>query len=102
MSATAHLPQIAKIASTPNTVAYETITATPSSPHIGAEIGNIDLRRPLSNKQVTELQDAFARYQVIFFRELKSRSAAVSCRILWRAILWSGWRLGGNVTGWSR
>jgi taurine dioxygenase len=71
MSATAHLPQIAKIASIPKTVAYETITATPSSPHIGAEIGNIDLTRPLSNKQVTELHDAFARYQVIFFRDQK-------------------------------
>jgi taurine dioxygenase len=71
MSATAHLPQIAKIASTPKTVAYETITATPSSPQIGAEIGNIDLTRPLSNKQVSELHDAFARYQVIFFRDQK-------------------------------
>jgi taurine dioxygenase len=71
MSATAHLPQIAKIASIPKTVAYETITATPSSPHIGAEIGNIDLTGPLSNKQVTELHDAFVRYQVIFFRDQK-------------------------------
>ena len=69
MSATAHLPQIAKIASIPKKVAYETITAAPSSPHIGAEIGNIDLTRPLSNKQVTELHDAFARYQVIFVNQ---------------------------------
>jgi taurine dioxygenase len=69
MSATAHLPQIAKIASIPAAVSYETITATPSSPHIGAEIGNIDLTRPLTNQQVTELHDAFARYQVIFFRD---------------------------------
>jgi hypothetical protein len=48
---------------------YETITVTPSSPHIGAEIGNIDLTKPLTNKQVAELHDAFARFQVIFFRD---------------------------------
>jgi len=71
MSATAHLPQIAKIASFPKTASYETITARPASPHIGAEIGGIDLTNPLSNQQVEELHDAFARYQVIFFRDQK-------------------------------
>jgi taurine dioxygenase len=71
MSATAHLPQIAKIASFPKTASYETITATPASPQIGAEIGGIDLTNPLSNQQVEELHDAFARYQVIFFRDQK-------------------------------
>jgi taurine dioxygenase len=71
MSATAHLPQIAKIASVARSVSYETITATPASPHIGAEIGAIDLTRPLGNKQVEELHDAFARYQVLFFRDQK-------------------------------
>src|SRR5437867_329534 len=71
MSATAHLPQIAKIASIPKPAAYETITATPASPHIGAEIGPIDLTKPLTNKEVEELHDAFARYQVIFFRNQK-------------------------------
>ena len=50
---------------------YETITAAPLSPHIGAEIGDIDLTQPLSNKQVDELHDAFARFQVIFFRDQK-------------------------------
>jgi len=69
MSATAHLPQIAKIASVAKAAAYETITATPASPHIGAEIGAVDLTRPLANKQVEELHDAFARYQVLFFRD---------------------------------
>ncbi len=71
MSGTAHLPQIAKIASIPQSVNYETISVTPTSPHIGAEIGRIDLTRPLSNKQVEELHDAFARYLVIFFRDQK-------------------------------
>lgn len=50
---------------------YETITVTPSSPHIGAEIGNIDLTQPLSNQQVSELHEAFARHLVIFFRDQK-------------------------------
>ena len=50
---------------------YETITVTPVSPHIGAEIGNIDLTRELSNQQVDELHRAFAQFQVIFFRNQK-------------------------------
>ena len=62
MSGTAHLPQIAKIASVAREIAYESITVAPMSPHIGAEIGGIDLTRPLANKQVEELHDAFARY----------------------------------------
>ena len=50
---------------------YEAITVEPLSPHIGAEIGNIDLTRPLPNKQVKELHQAFIQYQVIFFRDQK-------------------------------
>ena len=71
MSATAHLPQIAKIASVAKAMSYESIIAIPASPQIGAEIGALDLTRPLSNKQVEELHDAFARYQVLFFRDQK-------------------------------
>jgi taurine dioxygenase len=52
-------------------VNYETLTVTPSSPHIGAEIGDIDLTRPLANRQVAELHRAFAQYQVLFFRDQK-------------------------------
>ena len=69
MSGTAHLPQIAKIASVSAETHYETITATPLSPHIGAEIGRVDLTKPLSESQIVEIKDAFARYQVIFLRE---------------------------------
>ncbi len=47
----------------------QTITATPSTPHIGAEIGNIDLRKPLTNRQVEEVYQALLKYQVIFFRD---------------------------------
>jgi taurine dioxygenase len=50
---------------------YRSITATPASPHIGAEIGGVDLTRPLSDEQIAEIKDAFTRYQVIFFRDQK-------------------------------
>jgi len=50
-------------------MSYTSITATPISPHIGAEIGNVDLTQPLSDLQQRELHDAFIRYQVVFFRE---------------------------------
>ena len=53
------------------TEAYQTITVKKISPHIGAEIGNIDVTRPLSELQVKELHDAFHRHLVIFFRDQK-------------------------------
>src|SRR5437868_2017188 len=46
---------------------YEAISVTPCSPHIGAEIGDIDLTKPLSNQQVAELHQAFTDHLVIFF-----------------------------------
>jgi taurine dioxygenase len=48
---------------------YETIAVTPAAPHIGAEIGNIDLTKPLPERQVEELRDAWTRYLVLFFRD---------------------------------
>jgi taurine dioxygenase len=50
---------------------YETIQVTASTPNIGAEIEGIDLSRPLGNRQVDELHDALAAYQVLFFRDQK-------------------------------
>jgi len=50
---------------------YDTITVTRCTPHIGAEIGNIDLTRPLSNRQVEEVHDAIIAHGVIFFRDQK-------------------------------
>src|ERR1700744_3792768 len=50
-------------------MSYDTITVTPISPHIGAEIGDIDRTQPLSNKQVEELHTAFANHMVLFFRD---------------------------------
>ncbi len=46
-----------------------TIRVTPLTPHLGAEIGGIDLRGALSNRQVDELHGALSRHQVIFFRD---------------------------------
>ena len=48
---------------------YSAITVTPCSPHIGAEIGDIDLTRPLSNSEAQELKQAFTQYLVLFFRD---------------------------------
>jgi taurine dioxygenase len=41
----------------------------PLSPHVGAEIGGIDLTKPLSPQQVKELTDALAKHGVIFFHD---------------------------------
>ena len=46
-----------------------TISITPCTPHVGAEIGNIDLTRPLSGSRIRELYAAFVKHGVIFFRE---------------------------------
>jgi taurine dioxygenase len=48
---------------------FETITVSPSTPNIGAEIGKIDLTKPLSNRQVQEVHEALLRFGVIFFRD---------------------------------
>lgn len=47
---------------------YETITVTPTSPAVGAEIGGVDLRE-LSELQLAELRRAFAEHGVIFLRD---------------------------------
>src|ERR1043165_2081786 len=48
---------------------YETITIDKLTPVIGAEIGNIDLSQPLSNRQQDEVHRALAENCVIFFRD---------------------------------
>ena len=50
---------------------YQAITVTPASPKIGAEIGNIDLTRPLSDLELAELKRAFTDHLVLFFRDQK-------------------------------
>ena len=39
-------------------MAYQTIEVTKLTPHIGAEIGGVDLSRPLGNQQFQEVHDA--------------------------------------------
>src|SRR5262249_6773559 len=48
---------------------YESITVEPVSPHIGAEIGNIDLTKPLPNNQFEELHRAFSQSQMFLSRD---------------------------------
>jgi taurine dioxygenase len=52
-------------------LAYQSISVEPLSPNIGAEIGRIDLTRPLTNLEVQELHDAIEDYLVLFFRDQK-------------------------------
>jgi taurine dioxygenase len=52
-------------------MAYRTIEASPLSAHLGAEIFGVDLRQRLRDDEIEELRDAFATYQVIFFRDQK-------------------------------
>ena len=48
---------------------YETIRATRLTPIVGAEISDIDLTRPLSAAEVSDLRQALADHLVIFFRD---------------------------------
>ncbi len=48
---------------------YETIHVEPVTPRIGAEIGGIDLSKPLGNQTFKEVHDALMEHQVIFFRD---------------------------------
>jgi taurine dioxygenase len=50
-------------------MAYETISVTPATVAIGAEVSGIDLSRPLGNQQFQEVHDALMAHQVLFFRD---------------------------------
>lgn len=47
---------------------YSEITVYPQSTAVGAVIGGVDLSNDLSNSAMAEIDDAFRRYSVIFFR----------------------------------
>jgi taurine dioxygenase len=49
--------------------AYRTVAVHPLTPHMGAEIGGIDLTRPLPEEQAEELRAALAEHLVLFFRD---------------------------------
>jgi taurine dioxygenase len=48
---------------------YGRFTVTPLSPTIGAEIGGVDLRRPLDDVLFAELDRALLEWKVLFFRD---------------------------------
>ena len=48
---------------------YDTLAIDKLTPIIGAEVGGIDLARPLGNHQLDELHRALAENSVIFFRD---------------------------------
>lgn len=48
---------------------YETITVTPLTPNIGAEVTGIDLAQPLSDQQYEEVHRAWMNHLVLFFRD---------------------------------
>ena len=52
-------------------VEYHSITVQPYSPNIGAEIGRVDLTKPLSKLELTEIRHALAAHLVLFFRDQK-------------------------------
>ncbi|MGG5819064.1 TauD/TfdA dioxygenase family protein [Falsiroseomonas sp. HW251] len=50
-------------------VTYETLRLRRVSPHVGAEVEDIDITRPLTNRQVEELHTALGEFGVLFFRD---------------------------------
>src|SRR6202451_2663136 len=46
-----------------------TITVRPLQPTIGAEIGGVDLRHPLSTAARDQIKAAILQYKVVFFRD---------------------------------
>lgn len=46
-----------------------TLTVTPSTPIIGAEISGVDLREPLTSDVIDEVRQLLARHKVLFFRD---------------------------------
>ena len=50
-------------------MASDIITITPLTRNIGAEIGNIDLTKPITAEVEDQLKAAIAEHQVIFFRD---------------------------------
>jgi alpha-ketoglutarate-dependent taurine dioxygenase len=48
---------------------YEAITVSKLTPIIGAELGGVDLSKPLGNRTLDEIHRALAENKVIFFRD---------------------------------
>lgn len=52
-------------------MSYDVLDVRPVTKRIGAEIFNIDLTKPLKNKELEELNEALLEHQVLFFRDQK-------------------------------
>ncbi len=50
-------------------MSYQTIEVSTLTPHIGAEIGGVDLSAPLSNEQFSEVYQAWLDWKVLVFRD---------------------------------
>ena len=48
---------------------YETFAVHTLTPHIGAEIGGVDLSRPLSEPLLRDLRSAWLDWKVLVFRD---------------------------------
>ena len=48
---------------------FQTIGVDSLTPHIGAEIGGVDLSQPLSNEQFSEIYQAWLDWKVLVFRD---------------------------------
>jgi taurine dioxygenase len=48
---------------------YESITVTPLSPSVGAEIGGVRMGADCSDRQIKEIRQALLDWKVVFFRE---------------------------------
>ncbi|MDX2648108.1 TauD/TfdA family dioxygenase [Streptomyces sp. PA03-1a] len=49
--------------------AYQQLQISPLTPHIGAEIGGVDLSQPIGEELADELKQALLEWKVIFFRD---------------------------------
>ena len=50
-------------------MAQQTISVTPIAGALGAELGRVDLSRPLSDAVIGEIRAALLKHHVVFFRD---------------------------------
>lgn len=63
---------------------YEALRLRRVSPHLGTEVDEIDITRPLTNRQVEELRTALGEFGVLFFRDQPFAFRALETRTLGR------------------
>lgn len=59
----------ATVSATSAATGFQSISVTPLSPNVGAEIGQVDIAGGISDEQFVEIKKAFVDYGVIFFRD---------------------------------